>query len=78
MQLPARKFHDADDSPTVMSVDKKEQIILNSGEELFAEIRYVVLFLIHFHAFSLYEKAHLKGILLLMKGIKTSMGLDLY
>ncbi|KAK0073869.1 hypothetical protein PV325_009092 [Microctonus aethiopoides] len=39
VQLPARKFHDADDSPTVMSVDKKEQIILNSGEELFAEIR---------------------------------------
>lgn len=39
VQLPAKKFHDSDDSPTVMSVDKKEQIILNSGEELFAEIR---------------------------------------
>lgn len=39
VQLPASKFHDSDDSPTVMSVDKKEKIILNSGEELFAEIR---------------------------------------
>ncbi|XP_023288032.1 vacuolar protein sorting-associated protein 33A [Orussus abietinus] len=39
VQLPAQKFHDSDDSPTVMSLDKKEQIILNSGEELFTEIR---------------------------------------
>lgn len=39
VQLPAEKFHDSDDSPTDMSLDKKEQIILNSGEELFAEIR---------------------------------------
>ncbi|XP_063978837.1 vacuolar protein sorting-associated protein 33A [Diachasmimorpha longicaudata] len=39
VQLPAGKFKDNDDSPTVMSVDKKEKIVLNSGEELFAEIR---------------------------------------
>ncbi|XP_071652634.1 vacuolar protein sorting-associated protein 33A-like, partial [Temnothorax longispinosus] len=39
VQLPARKFHDSDDSPTSMSLNDKEQIILNSGEELFAEIR---------------------------------------
>ncbi|KAG5317328.1 VP33A protein, partial [Pseudoatta argentina] len=39
VQLPARKFHDSDDSPTAMSLNEKEQIILNSGEELFAEIR---------------------------------------
>ncbi|XP_044010499.1 vacuolar protein sorting-associated protein 33A isoform X2 [Aphidius gifuensis] len=39
VQLPANKFHDNDDSPTVMSVDKNEKIILNSGEELFGEIR---------------------------------------
>ncbi|XP_033216509.1 vacuolar protein sorting-associated protein 33A [Belonocnema kinseyi] len=39
VQLPADKFHDSDESPTVMSLDKKEQIILNSGEEIFAEIR---------------------------------------
>lgn len=43
MQLPARKFHDSDDSPTSMSLNEKEQIILNSGEELFAEIRYVIM-----------------------------------
>ncbi|XP_057331707.1 vacuolar protein sorting-associated protein 33A [Microplitis mediator] len=39
IKLPAKKFHDSESSPTVMSIDKKEQIILNSGEELFAEIR---------------------------------------
>lgn len=39
VHLPPEKFHNLDDSPTVMSLDKKEQIILNSGEELFAEIR---------------------------------------
>lgn len=39
VQLPARKFHDSQDSPTTMSLNEKEQIILNSGEELFAEIR---------------------------------------
>ncbi|XP_043464161.1 vacuolar protein sorting-associated protein 33A [Leptopilina heterotoma] len=39
VQLPAEKFHDSDESPTVMTLDKKEQIILNSGEEIFAEIR---------------------------------------
>ncbi|XP_046738532.1 vacuolar protein sorting-associated protein 33A [Diprion similis] len=39
VELPAEKFHDSDDSPTVLPLDKKEQIILNSGEELFAEIR---------------------------------------
>ncbi|EFN85506.1 Vacuolar protein sorting-associated protein 33A [Harpegnathos saltator] len=39
VQLPAKKFHDSDDSPTAMSLNEKEQIILNSGEELFAEIR---------------------------------------
>ncbi|CAD6239032.1 GSCOCG00008613001-RA-CDS [Cotesia congregata] len=39
IKLPAKKFHDSENSPTVMSIDKKEQIILNSGEELFAEIR---------------------------------------
>lgn len=43
VQLPARKFHDSDDSPTAMSLNEKEQIILNSGEELFAEIRYVIM-----------------------------------
>lgn len=42
VQLPARKFHDSDDS-TAMSLNEKEQIILNSGEELFAEIRYVII-----------------------------------
>lgn len=42
MQLPAKKFHDSDDSPTAMSLNEKEQIILNSGEELFAEIRHVI------------------------------------
>ncbi|KYQ52856.1 Vacuolar protein sorting-associated protein 33A [Trachymyrmex zeteki] len=39
VQLPARKFHDSDDSPTAMSLNEKKQIILNSGEKLFAEIR---------------------------------------
>ncbi|KAH0954770.1 hypothetical protein HN011_008394 [Eciton burchellii] len=39
VQLPARKFHDSEDSPTAMSLNEKEQLILNSGEELFAEIR---------------------------------------
>lgn len=39
VHLPARKFHDSEDSPTVMSLNEKEQIILNSSEELFAEIR---------------------------------------
>lgn len=39
VQLPARKFHDSEDSPTSISLNEKEQIILNSGEELFAEIR---------------------------------------
>ncbi|KAG7196607.1 hypothetical protein KM043_013095 [Ampulex compressa] len=39
VQLPARKFHDSNDSPTTISLNEKEQIILNSGEELFAEIR---------------------------------------
>ncbi|XP_043266692.1 vacuolar protein sorting-associated protein 33A [Venturia canescens] len=39
VHLPPEKFHTSDDSPTVVSLDKKEQIILNSGEELFAEIR---------------------------------------
>ncbi|XP_017877001.1 vacuolar protein sorting-associated protein 33A [Ceratina calcarata] len=39
VQLPAKKFHDSQDSPTTMSLNEKEQIILNSGEELFAEIR---------------------------------------
>jgi len=43
VQLPARKFHDSDDSPTAMSLNEKEQIILNSGEELFAEIRYIIM-----------------------------------
>lgn len=43
VQLPARKFHDSDDSPTAMSLNEKEQIILNSGEELFAEIRCVIM-----------------------------------
>lgn len=43
VQLPARKFHDSEDSPTAMSLNEKEQIILNSGEELFAEIRYIIL-----------------------------------
>ncbi|XP_053982157.1 vacuolar protein sorting-associated protein 33A [Hylaeus volcanicus] len=38
-KLPARKFHDSEDSPTAMSINEKEQIILNSGEELFVEIR---------------------------------------
>ncbi|XP_076749374.1 vacuolar protein sorting-associated protein 33A isoform X1 [Xylocopa sonorina] len=39
VQLPAKKFHDSQESPTAMSLNEKEQIILNSGEELFAEIR---------------------------------------
>ncbi|XP_034176223.1 vacuolar protein sorting-associated protein 33A [Osmia lignaria lignaria] len=39
VQLPARRFHDSQDPPTAMSLNEKEQIILNSGEELFAEIR---------------------------------------
>ncbi|XP_015433724.1 PREDICTED: vacuolar protein sorting-associated protein 33A [Dufourea novaeangliae] len=42
VQLPAKRFHDSHDSkdsPTTMSLNEKEQIILNSGEELFAEIR---------------------------------------
>lgn len=43
VQLPARKFHDSEDSPTAMSLNEKEQIILNSGEELFAEIRCVLI-----------------------------------
>ncbi|XP_078052309.1 vacuolar protein sorting-associated protein 33A [Augochlora pura] len=37
--LPAKKFHDSEDSPTAMSLKEKEQIVLNSGDELFAEIR---------------------------------------
>lgn len=41
VKLPAEKFLNSDESPTVMSLEKKtQQIILNSGEELFAEIRY--------------------------------------
>jgi hypothetical protein len=40
VKLPAEKFLNSDESPTVMSLEKKkQQIILNSGEELFAEIR---------------------------------------
>lgn len=39
VQLPAKKFHDSQDSLTTMSLNEKERIILNSGEELFAEIR---------------------------------------
>ncbi|OAD52769.1 Vacuolar protein sorting-associated protein 33A [Eufriesea mexicana] len=39
VELPARRFHDSQNSPTTMSLNGKEQIILNSGEELFAEIR---------------------------------------
>ncbi|XP_033333810.1 vacuolar protein sorting-associated protein 33A [Megalopta genalis] len=37
--LPAKRFHDSEDSPTAMSLKEKEQIILNSSEELFAEIK---------------------------------------
>ncbi|XP_031836624.1 vacuolar protein sorting-associated protein 33A [Nomia melanderi] len=39
VQLPARRFHDSEDSPTAMSLNEMEQIILNSAEELFAEIK---------------------------------------
>ncbi|KAL7287732.1 hypothetical protein TKK_0018117 [Trichogramma kaykai] len=40
VKLPAEKFLNSDESPTVMSLEKKhQQIILNSGEELFSEIR---------------------------------------
>ncbi|KAJ8675690.1 hypothetical protein QAD02_011476 [Eretmocerus hayati] len=40
VKLPAEKFLSSDESPTVMSLEKKkQQIILHSGEELFAEIR---------------------------------------
>ncbi|XP_076181457.1 vacuolar protein sorting-associated protein 33A isoform X3 [Ptiloglossa arizonensis] len=39
VNLPARNFHDLEDSITTLSLNKKEQIVLNSGEELFAEIR---------------------------------------
>ncbi|XP_003701819.1 vacuolar protein sorting-associated protein 33A [Megachile rotundata] len=39
VQLPARRFHDSQDPPTSLSLNEKEQIILNSGEELFAKIR---------------------------------------
>ncbi|XP_014204862.1 vacuolar protein sorting-associated protein 33A [Copidosoma floridanum] len=39
VKLPAEKFASSDESPT-MSLEKKiQQIILNSGEEIFAEIR---------------------------------------
>jgi len=40
VQLPTRKFYDSIDFPTAMSLNEKEQIILNSGE-LFAENRYI-------------------------------------
>ncbi|XP_015592749.1 vacuolar protein sorting-associated protein 33A [Cephus cinctus] len=39
VKLPAEKFLDSDDSLTETTLNKKEQIILNSGEEIFAEIR---------------------------------------
>lgn len=39
VELPATKFHDSETTSTVMSLNEKEKIILNSGEELFAEIR---------------------------------------
>ncbi|XP_058789341.1 vacuolar protein sorting-associated protein 33A isoform X1 [Phymastichus coffea] len=40
VKLPAEKFANSEESPTVMSLErKKQQIILNSSEELFAEIR---------------------------------------
>ncbi|CAB0035911.1 unnamed protein product [Trichogramma brassicae] len=40
VKLPAERFLNSDESPTVMSLEKKhQQIILNSGEELFSEIR---------------------------------------
>lgn len=39
VKLPAEKFVTSDESPT-MSLEKKiQQVILNSGEEIFAEIR---------------------------------------
>jgi len=37
-QFPPERFIRSDDGPTDISAEKK-QIILNSGEELFAEIR---------------------------------------
>ncbi|XP_066592546.1 vacuolar protein sorting-associated protein 33A [Prorops nasuta] len=37
--LPAEKFNDSNDSPTTMNTQEKKQIVLHSGEELFAEIR---------------------------------------
>ncbi|KYM86381.1 Vacuolar protein sorting-associated protein 33A [Atta colombica] len=40
VQLPTRKFYDSIDFPTAMSLNEKEQIILNSGE-LFAESKYI-------------------------------------
>ncbi|XP_076622166.1 vacuolar protein sorting-associated protein 33A [Colletes latitarsis] len=39
VKLPAKRFCDSEDSPTTISLHEKEKIILNSGEELFAEIR---------------------------------------
>ncbi|KAK9500694.1 hypothetical protein O3M35_001912 [Rhynocoris fuscipes] len=38
VHLPAEKFSDADDEPNEIMLDKK-QVILNSGDELYAEIR---------------------------------------
>jgi hypothetical protein len=37
-QFPPERFTKSDDGPTDISAERK-QIILNSGEELFAEIR---------------------------------------
>jgi hypothetical protein len=37
-QFPSERFTKSDDVPTNISAERK-QIILNSGEELFAEIR---------------------------------------
>lgn len=67
MQLPAKKFHDSEDSPTAMSLNEKEQIILNSGEELFAEIRYIIL------SIFLYSKA---SNLIILVEIRILMVLD--
>lgn len=38
VNLPAEKFCDTDDEPNEIMIDKK-QVILNSGDELYAEIR---------------------------------------
>ncbi|XP_076230818.1 vacuolar protein sorting-associated protein 33A [Calliopsis andreniformis] len=39
VELPASIFHDSQDHPGAMSVNAKKQILLNSAEELYTEIR---------------------------------------